>query len=311
MFSQYFGNYLLEQDLLTPRELKYVLNKKGNIHMKLGTLGMRKKYLTPEQVEYIHRLQENSDMKFGQLAVQYGFLSDEQLQELMKLQKNELYLISQILVEEGYFTFSQINTISDNYRAELGLSKYEFEALKNNDIEKIIDTFAKLNNISDSSVYNDYLSLFVRNIVRFIDNGIRLGEAEEIKEYDFQWLIFQNIYGEIGLFTGYASDDKGMLELGCRFAHRAFSEINDYVLSSAGEFINLQNGLFLSRLSEEGMEPDLDAQEWKRNGRLIASGEMIKIPVQLSFGKLDFFISEKMPQLRDKGEITAALSVGR
>ena len=311
MFSQYFGTYLLEQELLTPKELRHVLNRKNNLHMPLGTLGMQKKYLAPEQLKFIHGLQENSDLKFGELAVLHGFLTYEQLQELLKLQKNEHYLISQILVEEGYFTISQINTIMDNYRAGLGLSKYEFEALKNNEIEKVVEVFAKLDNICDSTVFNDYISLFVRNVVRFIDNGIILGEAVEIREYHYRWKIFQHISGEMELFTGYASDDEGILELGCRFAHKAVNKINDYILSSAGEFINLQNGLFLSRLSEEGVEPDLQAQEWKRDGVLVASGTMIKIPVQLSFGKFDFFLSEKLPQLWDKEEIMTAASVGR
>lgn len=311
MFSQYFGNYLLEQELLSPKELKHVLNKKNIVYMKLGMLAMQKKYMTFEQVEYVHSHQENMDIKFGELAVICGFLSEEQLRELLKLQKNEHYLICQALIEEGYFTPNQINTILDNYRAELGLSKYEFEALKSNDITKAVDTFTKLNDIGDSDIYSEYISLFVRNVVRFIDNEIKLGQAEEIKEYDYQWIVVQNMSGEMELFTGYASDDESLLELGCRFAQKNFSGINDYILSSAGEFMNLQNGLFLSTLSEEGIEPELQVQEWKRNGLLIASGPLIRIPVQLSFGKIDFFISQRIPQLWDKEGSIAAASKGR
>lgn len=311
MFSQYFGSYLLEQDMLTPNELRHVLNKKNGIYMKLGTLGIQRKYLTPEQVEYIHRLQANSTLKFGELAVVHGFLSEEQVRELVKLQKNELYLISQVLIEENFFTQSQITTILDNYRAELGLSKYEFEGLKNNDIEKTVEVFTKLNELCDSNILSDYVSLFVKNLIRFIDNEIKVGEAEVIDEYDYRWLIFQNMGGETDMFTGYASDDDGMYELGCRFSKKAQNGINDYVLSSAGEFMNLQNGLFLSRLSEEGMEPDLHVQEWRSGGRLISCGGLIKIPVRLSFSGLDLFISEKIPQLSDKEEITAPLSARR
>lgn len=311
MFSQYFGSYLLEQDMLTPNELRHVLNKKNGSYMKLGTLGIQRRYLTPEQVEYIHRLQANSDLRFGELAVMHGFLVQEQLRELVKLQKNELYLISQVLTEEGFFTQSQITTILDNYRAELGLSKYEFEGLKNNDIEKTVEIFTKLNDICDSTTLTEYVSLFVRNLLRFIDNDIILGEAEVIDGYDYKWLIYQSMNGETELFTGYAADDDGIYELGCRFAKKVQNGINEYVLSSAGEFINLQNGLFLSKLSEEGLEPDLQVQEWRSGGRMTTCGGLIKIPIKLSFSRIDLFISEKIPQLPDEEEITAPLSARR
>lgn len=311
MFSQYFGNYLLEQELLTPNELKHVLNRKNGYQMKLGAFAVQKKYLTYEQAEYIHRFQGNSDMKFGELAVRCGLLTEYQLRELLKSYKSEYYLLCQILVDEGYFTSSQVSTILDNYRAELGLSKYEFEALKNNDMEKILNTFTKLHAVQDSYIYSDYVSLFFRNIVRFIDNDINLSPAEEIKEYEYRWLVYQNIYGEMDLFTGFATNDAGILELGCRFAHKTISVINDYILSSACEFINLQNGLFLSRLSEEGIEPCLQVQECKSEGWLTSSDTLIKIPFQLSFGKFDFLISDRMPRFTDNEEMITAVSAGR
>lgn len=297
MFSQYFGNYLLEKELLSPAELKYALNKKNSVHLKLGIMCVDFKYLTFEQVDRIHQLQTKTDKKFGELAVQEGYLTEVQLQKLLKMQKCEYLLISQVLIDEGYFTLNQINTILDNYRADLGLSKYEFEALKSNEIEKVVDVFVKLNGISDSRIYNDYFSLFVRNIVRFIDSGIRLDKAEEIKEYNYEWLVYQNMQGKINMFTGFASDEAGMAELGGRFAQKALNRMDEFAQSSVGEFINLQNGLFLSKLSEEGIEPDLHAQVLKRNNRLVASGAMFRIPFHLPFGKYDFIISEKLPYM--------------
>ena len=295
MFSQSFGNYLLEKELLTPGELKHVLQKKNSVQLQLGVLCVNLKYMTANQVEKINKLQAETDKKFGELAVENGYLTEAQLNEILCVQKSEILLLSQVLINEEYFTLFQISTILDNYRVDLGLSKYEFEAVKNNNIEKVVGIFIKLKGLANSKMYNDYFSLFIKSIVRFIDSDVLLEKAELAEEYRYDWLVCQNIEGEVNLFTSFASDENSMAQLGSRFANTNTAEMNELMQSSIGEFINLQNGLFLTKLSEEGVEPDLQAQELKRNGRLVASGSMFKIPFNLPFGRYDFIISDKLP----------------
>ena len=54
MFSQFFGNYLLNEGLVTPTQLTDAIQDVNRLHTRIGELAVRYGYLTPEQVEQIH-----------------------------------------------------------------------------------------------------------------------------------------------------------------------------------------------------------------------------------------------------------------
>lgn len=77
-----------------------------------------------------------------------------------------------------------------------------------------------------------------------------------------------------------------------RFAKDSFTEVDDFVNATAGEFLNVNDGLFVvNESNEHGVELTLTPQEFLENGELALSGTAFCIPVNYPFGKLNFIIA--------------------
>ncbi len=302
MFNQYFGNYLLEKRIITPEQLRIVLEEQKTIKVKLGVLAIDAGYMNAAQVNSIHMLQAAKDKKFGELAIEEGYLNADKLDELLNAQKKSNVLLGQALIEKGYFDFEKYEEVLLQYNKDSGFNPDEIKALKENDVEKIVQIFLKTVNNADSHLHHDYFELFIRNLVRFIDDEIRMEEAREIDTYPFSYFITQRMEGEQNLFTGFAGSESTMVKFGAAFMTSFASIYNEslngmdaIVKDALGEFMNCQNGLFLSNMSHQGVDLELVPSEIKENGLLKPVKNIYVVPCYLSFGKIDFIFSDEFP----------------
>ena len=82
MYTQFFGNYLLEKDIITTEQLLDALQEQSKVHLKLGTLAIHEGYMTAGEVDNIIIMQTHQDKKFGELAIEEGYLTEEQVNAL-------------------------------------------------------------------------------------------------------------------------------------------------------------------------------------------------------------------------------------
>ena len=59
MFTQFFGNYLLNQRLVSPEQLTEALELQKTTRLKLGVLAINAGYMTAAQVDEVHNAQQN------------------------------------------------------------------------------------------------------------------------------------------------------------------------------------------------------------------------------------------------------------
>ena len=89
-----------------------------------------------------------------------------------------------------------------------------------------------------------------------------------------------------------ATDSKTYMAFAERFAKGGFTEVDDFVNATAGEFLNVNDGLFVvNESNEHGVELTLTPQKFLENGELALSGTAFCIPVNYPFGKLNFIIA--------------------
>lgn len=295
MFNKYFGNYLLEQKIITKEQLKEVLLEQKNVRVKLGVLAIDLGYMTGAQVGRVHALQFSQDKKFGELAISEGYLTEEKLIELLGTQKKSNVLLGQALIDKGYFSFEQYEQVLLKYKEESGFTAEEIEYLKNNNINKIVDMFIRISDNSINNMYHEYFELFVRNIVRFIDSEVILEKGEKVDSYEFNHIVMQQIEGSNNIFTGFAGNKKTLLQFASIFAGDQCDDMDEHAKDSLGEFMNCNNGLFLSNLSNEGIELELCPQETKEFGKLTSSKQIYKLTCQLGFGQIDIIICGELP----------------
>ncbi|MDF3001398.1 MAG: hypothetical protein K0Q48_1517 [Bacillota bacterium] len=299
MFNQHFGNYLLEKKILRPEELRTALEDQKTVRVKLGILAIDTGYMTAEQAERIHRLQAAKDRKFGELAIAEGYLTEEQVNELLNTQSLSNTLLGQVLLERGLFTFQQYEEVLLQYRQDTGLNAEEILALKNDDINKIAEIFLKTLSAERDRIAHEYFSLFIRNLIRFIDGEIRIETAEAKKEYLFPYLVTQPILGEYGFFGGFSADEAVLIRAASIYAEEPLDSMNLTAEDSLKEFLNCHNGLFLSHLSHNGVELDLMPAKLMRDGKLQPDDTVYVIPLHLSFGRVDFLFAERQPAFQE------------
>jgi len=295
MFNQYFGNYLLEKNLIKPEELRMVLAQQQSVKVKLGVLAIDAGYMNAEQVDKIHKLQAAKDKRFGELAIEEGYLIENQVVELLNAQKKSNSLLGQLLIEKGIFSLGQYEDAMLQYKADSKLTSDEIQVLKNNDITKIAEIFLKNLSGDDDRILRDYFELFLRNIVRFIDDEIRMEAAVTVDSYAYDYLVTQGTEGEYNFFSGFAASGTVLAQFAGIYAEEEISGMDELAIDSLGEFMNCHNGLFLSQLAHRGIELDLLVTEVKKAGEVKPTGALYVIPCYLSFGKIDFLYAATSP----------------
>ena len=95
MFTQFFGNYLFNEKLVTKQQLIEALEMQKFARAKLGVLAINAGYMTAAQVDEVHAEQQRMDKRFGDIAVEKGYMTESQVETLLSNQKQAHLVTSQ------------------------------------------------------------------------------------------------------------------------------------------------------------------------------------------------------------------------
>jgi len=253
MFGVYFGKYLQDVGVLTNEQYNDIVEKSRTARVKMGLLAVSEGLMTQAQAEEVNQIQAMKDARFGDIAVSKGYLTEEQVMMLLKKQGDSYLLFVQALIENDLLSLEDIQKHLNHYKKSERLTALDIDALKSSDIDQIIPIFVK--DAVVSPVIKDYLALMARNIVRIIDNKIRFEKVERINTYTNKFIASQCFTGDYELFIGICGD--GNKAFGEAYAKEEFEQIDEDCLDATCEFINVCNGLFASRLSQEEIQIDM------------------------------------------------------
>lgn len=298
MFSQYFGNYLLNNGLLTDEQLTNCLRIHQSTHVKLGVIAVDKNYLTPAQVEKIHEVQRTKDMLFGEIAVSLGYLTDQQVEEMLSTQKNNHLQLAQTIVNLGYLTIEDFSIALNDYKNKYSLSDERFNAIKDGNIDAIVQVLLSEQSVS-AQKYSDYITLFLKNTVRFIDTAIHLELVPFTKINTHDYVVRQQITGYQKMDTFILSNEEVFIQMASRFAQEELNEVDELAQASVSEFLNLHNGIYLVNQSNKGIELTMNPQEIYADKGLIAlSANALKVLIYTSFGNFELIICDDLQTLQ-------------
>lgn len=116
--NKFFGQFLLERDVITREGLLLALKHQRESTKKLGEIAIARGYLTQKDVDFLHRKQQSVDLKFGELAVQEGLLTEDQVKELMNIQVNNHILLGKSLLDLGLVNEEKLREELRAYREE-------------------------------------------------------------------------------------------------------------------------------------------------------------------------------------------------
>ncbi|MEM7264130.1 MAG: hypothetical protein AAF488_19240 [Planctomycetota bacterium] len=113
-----FGHYLIDQDLVTPKQLVDALERQRRDQIPIGELAIAQGYLTYRDVARVLELRvddRQSDF-FGDVAVEFGLLSRAQVDELLLAQRETRRPVGEFLVEAGVIDASAMHSHLHEFR---------------------------------------------------------------------------------------------------------------------------------------------------------------------------------------------------
>lgn len=295
MFSQYFGNFLLNKGLISPEQLSKALELQKTTHLKLGVLSVNAGFMTPSQIEVVHQKQMQVDKRFGEIAVELGYLTDEQLEEILSSQKHSHLLLGQVLIDEKYMSLEEFTNALNQYKQDFSLSDEQFEAIKKGDIDTLVDSVLELGSSENTETIKDYLSLMAKNMIRFVEDQIRMEPVKNCDTCSADWLVYQNITGETPFFTAILANEAVFIDIAAKYAQEEITEVDELAEASVGEFLNLHNGIFTVNMSNRDIELEMLPQQVRQKGVLTGLEKANVVKITLPTGEFHVVLAEKQP----------------
>lgn len=294
MFTQFFGNYLLNNGYITSSQLVNALSAQQDRYVKLGFLAIHSGYMTSRQVEEVHITQTHTNKKFGEIAVDKGYLTNDQVSELLESQKPDYLIFSQTLDNLGYLDTATFEKAFNSYREEHHLSIEDFTKSGNDKIINLLHSKFRFFEEFGSDFPAKFLSLLYNNITRFIGKDFTPQPVKLLENFPSGHCTRQNITGASPTAFFYVSDSETLIKFASRYAQEEFENIDEYVTASVEDFINLHNGLFITTMSNEySIELFLDPSTTEKSYEAKCDMTYYEIPVIFSFGQVNFVIEKQ------------------
>lgn len=286
MFSQFFGNYLLENQKITAEQFDSCMNYIKANRVKLGLIAESEGLLTRTQANELNYLQMQTDKRFGDLAVEKGYLTETDVNYLLGRQGNPYLIFIQALEEGNIFPREEIQQHLADFQQTNNFSDDVMEAIKNGDIEGLLPAFVN----AENSRYLDLIALTLRSLVRFVSSYIRIGKGEFVNSVSAKAIACQHTIGDFNGFLGFCCDDKGILKIADGYAKEEFPDVDEDALDSVGEFTNCVNGLYSAELSFQDIIIDMRPPEYLFDASIEGHGDFYKLPVFVEGEKSDLIV---------------------
>lgn len=292
MFSAFFGHYLLNEGVVTTRQLSKTLELQDQVRLKLGVIAINDGFLTAEQVEAIHGIQASKDRRFGEIAMTEGYLQEAQLVHLLKQQQSEHLLLSQSLIDQGILTLQEFEQHIEAYKHSYDMSEAEYLALEEGDMSIVVNAFLAFED-EERGIYIDYVSLLLKNMIRFVDAHVSVDRIKKVNSITLTHVLRQRMITEDTKYlTALSGEEDVLIQIASAYVDEVITEMNEYAIDAIGEFLNLHNGLFLVNRSDSGEEMELTVQAYFEDMSIRSSHNLYIVPIYTTFGTLKLIVGK-------------------
>lgn len=292
MYTQFFGNYLLEKGVISTEQLLNALREQSKVHLKLGTLAIHEGYMTAEEVDNVIILQTHQDRKFGELAIEEGYLTEAQVNDLLNSQKPDYLLLGQVLIEQGILNNMQFENILIEYQSDNELYEQDSSSFQKQKFDDIIRGMGLFTDEQQEARLVEYLQLLLTDLIRFIGNDFTILSPMPCGEYPSLYCIEQFIDGNFKISTYLDTNEAAAMEFASRYANDSFTEFDEYVKASLEDFLNLHNGLFNVNMSNTYSDELVLTPPTVHINEVLTFEDMHYIfPVIYPFGTINFVLS--------------------
>lgn len=254
MFNQFFGNYLFTNGYVTKEQLLHVLTKQAKSMVHVSTLALYSGYMSAQEIQHVINLQEEEEKKFSEIAIKYGYLTQPQVMELLNSKAPDFLVLGQILISDGVFTYEEFENILTDYRSQSEFLDFELNEENRNDFQRLIEDFSIVSEAAIPDFGKEYLELLFNNFVRYIGDDFSTLPPSFCTEFATECCVSQAIEGPYVVNTYINMDEATALAFAERYSGEPYNEVDEYVLASIEDLLNLHNGLFIVNASNDNLK---------------------------------------------------------
>lgn len=118
MAVKFFGQFLVEQNIVSRDALVEAIDLQDQKNLKLGEMAVAMGFITQADIERAHNAQMSKDMRLGDLLVEMGFLTLTQLNDVITRQKNTHLYIGEALVQIGALSSENLQKHLADFKAD-------------------------------------------------------------------------------------------------------------------------------------------------------------------------------------------------
>lgn len=292
MLTQFFGNYLLQNDIITSSQLMQALQHKASTGSRLGSLAVNAGYMTEAEVEDVHNMQTRYDKRFAEIAVHMGYLTTQQADELLATQKLGYVMLGNSVIALGFASETDIQKAIADYETEYKLDHTNILYAGQDIVDEMIGKLYGFANKKEHYLPKAYATLLIKNIIRFVGNDCSLlSPLTELPEIIAPFTSHQNIKGEYNSNTYICADISSFIGFANRYAGQAFEDDSDFIKESVADFLNLHNGLFTVNISNDyNIDLELTPPYTDETVPALTPNPYI-IPIEFTFGIVYFIFT--------------------
>jgi CheY-specific phosphatase CheX len=175
MAVKFFGQFLVEQGIVSRDALVKAIDLQDQKNLKLGEMAVSMGYITQDQIERAHNAQMSKDMKLGDLLVELGFLTLTQLEDVIVRQKNTHLYIGEALVQVGALTTESL--------------QQHLSAFKADQAQYVSDGIELPSGIANSKIWEMTADLTYKMITRVLDLQFRPGKCVQVERISTSFMM--------------------------------------------------------------------------------------------------------------------------
>jgi len=175
MAVKFFGQFLVEQGIVSRDNLLKAIELQERKNLKLGEMALSMGYCTHEDIDRAHLYQLTKDMKLGDILVELGILTLNQLNEVLVRQKNDHLFIGEALLLVDALSKVQLQKYLDDFKADQALY--------------VSDRIELPISIPNSNIWEMTADLTYKMITRVLGIQFRPGKCKVVTTLDTNFMM--------------------------------------------------------------------------------------------------------------------------
>jgi CheY-specific phosphatase CheX len=247
MAVKFFGQFLVENSIVTRDDLLRAIDLQEQKNLKLGEMAISLGYATPLDIERAHILQLSKDMRLGDLLVEMGLLTPAQLEDVIIRQKNTHLYIGEALVQIGVLSNEKLRHCLDDF---------------NTDQEEFVTGTIELpTGITDSAVWEMAADLTGKMITRILNLPFHTGRCHIMRTIDSNFMLAaMDLSGDVaGRYIISVSESiQGSIARAILHEKSVVTETTEILEDAVMEFVNVICGNIAAKASQLGKVIDIN-----------------------------------------------------